>query len=137
MKKEYPGEEDKLESVYLAKWENCFVLYPKMIRLIKQLSVDYDLYILSDMSFSEKQIFTNNHIFHLFKGSLFSCDVGLQKPNAKIFQILITEYNLKPEETLFIDNATKNIKAAKILGFKTVKSLPFGKSIKQIKQALK
>ena len=137
MKKEYPGEEVKLEKVYLVKWENCFVLYPKMIRLIKQLSINYDLYILSNMSFTEKQYFTNNHIFPLFKGFVFSCDVGVQKPNIKIFQFLITEYNLKPEETLFVDNAISNIKVANKLGFKTVKSLPFGKSIKQIKHALK
>lgn len=136
MKKEYPGEEVKLERVYLANWESCFVLYPKMIKLVKQLSVDYDLYILSNMSFAGKQYFTSNNIFPLFKGSVFSCDVAVQKPNPKIFQILITEYNLKPQETLFIDNATNNINAAKKLGFKTVKSLPFGKSIKKIKQAL-
>ena len=52
----------------------------------------------------------------LFKGILVSGEEHLKKPDPKIYQLLLTRFNLPVEECLFIDDNLRNIKAAAKLG---------------------
>jgi len=74
---------------------------------------------------------TNTNKFHLnfhrkagnykyFTVVIASCEVGLLKPNKKIYLILMKRLKLKPEEILFIDNTEENLITAKRLGMKTI-----------------
>lgn len=47
------------------------------------------------------------------------------KPNPEIFQKLITQSGMKPEETLFFDDSQKNLEAAEKFGFRTYLAPPF------------
>lgn len=49
-----------------------------------------------------------------------SYEVGLMKPNPEIFQYLLDKEQIKPEETLFIDDGPCNVTAAKSLGLHTL-----------------
>ena len=40
----------------------------------------------------------------------------MRKPDATIFEFVLTENNLKPEECLFVDDTLENTKAASTLG---------------------
>ena len=50
----------------------------------------------------------------------FSNEVGIRKPYPASFTKLLTEENLKPEETLFIDDTIGNIEGAKQAGLQTL-----------------
>jgi 2-haloacid dehalogenase len=52
-----------------------------------------------------------------FGGALVSGEVGLVKPEPAIFELLCRRFNLEPARTVFIDDAPKNVEAAKQLGF--------------------
>ncbi len=56
---------------------------------------------------------------HLFEKVYYSHLVGKRKPNADIFEQVLKENNLKPAETLLIDDSAPNIEAAKRLGIQT------------------
>ena len=56
---------------------------------------------------------------HLFEKAYYSHLVGKRKPNADIFEQVLRENSLLPEETLFIDDNPQNIAAAKELGIET------------------
>ena len=43
-----------------------------------------------------------------------------RKPNADIFEQVLAENNLAPEQALFLDDNHDNIEGAKLLGIKTV-----------------
>ena len=58
-------------------------------------------------------------------GGIFSCNIGLIKPDLKIFRSLCEEYRLDPEECVFIDDNKDNIKAAQRAGFHTVHFVEF------------
>ena len=45
-----------------------------------------------------------------------SSSVKLAKPEAAIYKLLLSKYNLKPEECVFIDDRIDNVNAAKALG---------------------
>ncbi len=51
-----------------------------------------------------------------FDGLVFSGVVGMVKPDRKIYEYILNKFNLKAEETLFIDDSEKNINGAKSVG---------------------
>ncbi|PWK77294.1 putative hydrolase of the HAD superfamily [Mucilaginibacter oryzae] len=56
---------------------------------------------------------------HLFEKTYYSHLTGKRKPEAAIFEQVLQENNLKPEETLFIDDSPQHLEAAKKLGIQT------------------
>ncbi|HEX3386098.1 MAG TPA: HAD family phosphatase [Mucilaginibacter sp.] len=61
--------------------------------------------------------FDNND--HLFEKTYYSHFIGIRKPDPAIFEKVLKENNLVPEETLFIDDIAANLEAAKALGIQT------------------
>ncbi|MFM1793839.1 MAG: hypothetical protein RL642_224 [Bacteroidota bacterium] len=53
---------------------------------------------------------------HWFDGRVVSGEEMTRKPFKEIYEIILTRFNLQPENTLFIDDNFKNIQAAKELG---------------------
>ena len=60
----------------------------------------------------------------LFEKAWYSHKIGLRKPNEDIYEFILNEAGLKPEETLFIDDSFNNIETAKALGIQTHLLLP-------------
>ncbi len=102
-------------------WNKMLLDIPlERIRLIERISKKYQVYLLSNTNelhydAIEKyyQKLTRNSTFKsLFKESYLSYQVGLRKPNPEIFQYLIRDAQLKPENTLFIDDSMEHINSA-------------------------
>jgi len=58
--------------------------------------------------------------FKEFEGIVVSGDEKMIKPNKDIYLLLLERYNLKAEESIFIDDNYNNIVAANKLGFQTI-----------------
>ena len=58
--------------------------------------------------------------FKLFDGKVISGHCKLLKPEYEIYNLLLNTYNLKAEESLFIDDTKENIEAANDLGIDTI-----------------
>ena len=58
--------------------------------------------------------------FSEFEGIVVSGDEKMIKPNKEIYLLLLDRYNLKAEDSIFIDDNFKNIEAANELGFQTI-----------------
>jgi epoxide hydrolase-like predicted phosphatase len=54
-----------------------------------------------------------------FDKCFFSYEMGMAKPDAEIFEALLTVVGVKAEECLFLDDGNKNIETASKLGFQT------------------
>jgi 2-haloacid dehalogenase len=54
-----------------------------------------------------------------FDGILVSGEERLRKPDPRIYGLAVERFGLEPEQTLYIDDAEKNIAAAAVLGFET------------------
>ena len=55
-----------------------------------------------------------------FDELVLSGDVGLVKPDAAIFDLLVRRRNLEVERTVFIDDSADNVTTADRLGFATI-----------------
>jgi HAD superfamily hydrolase (TIGR01509 family) len=57
--------------------------------------------------------------FRKFMKIYFSYELNMRKPDIKIFEFVLNDNNLKPEETLLIDDFYENIESAGKLGIVT------------------
>jgi putative hydrolase of the HAD superfamily len=53
----------------------------------------------------------------------YSCDLKMRKPDSEIYQFVLDDYNLRPGETIFLDDNTDNVMGAERLGI-NVKHIP-------------
>lgn len=95
--------------------------------VLAELNKKYRTFLLSNinpihyeyiMNYLNKEFgFENND--HLFEKTYYSHLVGIRKPDKAIFEKVLSENGLKPEETLFIDDIAANLEPAKALGINT------------------
>ena len=92
-----------------------------MSDLVRRIKMTYHspIYLLSNISVYFADHASEIPCLSLFDRCFFSAKCGKTKPNADIFNYLCSECNIKPEETLFIDDSEKNILGAKAVGINT------------------
>jgi glucose-1-phosphatase len=109
-------------------WNAIFIETPlEYIELLKKAKAKYRTFMLSNTNAIHEIFFTDyiKKTFglasndELFEKVYYSHLVGKRKPEAAIFEQVLTENNLKPEETLFIDDSPQHLEGAKKLGIQT------------------
>lgn len=76
------------------------------------------LYFLSNMPLIYARHLEQHYDFvQWFDGGVFSGDVQLIKPDPAIYRLLMSRHQLRPEQTLFIDDLKANVTAAQGLGW--------------------
>lgn len=78
------------------------------------------LHVLSNYPPLYKMIEEKLQVSRYVKWSFVSCDVGLRKPDCKIFQFAVDSLGVSPQYCLFVDDRKVNCDAAKKLGFHTI-----------------
>ena len=111
----------KLKKFYIDSYKKNFKqnkeLFNKLFKLKKQ---GYKIAVLSDQWFLSKEALMPEKIYKNFDETIVSCDVGVRKPNQKIYQLAVKKLKVSPKEILFIDNQKWNILPAKKLGMNTI-----------------
>ena len=70
--------------------------------------------------------------FDRFEVKVFSCDVGVNKPEAGIYQRCLDELQLEAGKVLFLDDIPENVKGAEKLGIKSVLFRRYEQALLQI-----
>ena len=80
------------------------------------------LYALSNWSAEKFPIARRRFEFLAwFAGIVVSGEIGMKKPDPRIFQHLTDRFALTPQATLFIDDSAVNVEAARALGFEALR----------------
>ncbi len=81
----------------------------------------HSLYVLSNMHKQSVQYLRQNVVLReLFDKEIYSCEVGMIKPEAGIFSLLLERCGIEAAATLFIDDMPDNIKAAQQMGINAI-----------------
>lgn len=110
-------------------WNSLLLdLPPERVELLKKLATKYRLFLLSNTS--SIHITQVNKILEastgvekledLFEIVFLSYEMGLMKPDPRIYQEVLEKAGLKAEETLFLDDNADNIRSAGELGIETI-----------------
>ena len=70
--------------------------------------------------------------FDRFEVKVFSCDVGVNKPKAGIYQSCLDELQLEAGKVLFLDDILENVKGAEQLGINSVLFRSYEQALLQI-----
>lgn len=63
-------------------------LYSDSKEVLKKLSQKYSIHLVSNLATPYKDVVKQLEIEHYFRSILFSCDLGVSKPDKEIFQLL-------------------------------------------------
>jgi putative hydrolase of the HAD superfamily len=108
-------------------WNSILVDFPKSrLDFIQKLSKErkYKLILLSNTNHIHIDWVKENVAFfedfkNCFDAFYLSQEINMRKPEPSIYQFVLEKHDLKPEETLFIDDTKENTDAAANLGIKT------------------
>ena len=108
---------DELEK----EWINRYELIPETKEIISKLATNYKVYYLSD-NVKERvdKLDERFHFISIFTDGIFSHNVGVRKPDPKIYQYALEKTQTPPQETVFIDDKPIMLEPAKKLGMITI-----------------
>lgn len=95
---------------------------------IEELRKKYNVFLLSntnpfvmDWAYSTGFTPSGKTLTDYFDKVYASCYMKVVKPHREIFEMMIKDSGMVPEETLFLDDGEANVKMARLLGFHTYK----------------
>jgi putative hydrolase of the HAD superfamily len=108
---------------------DIFTPVPGMEQLVRSLKKDYRLSLLSNTNalhfeFAQKKFPVIDEFGHFF----LSYELGMRKPDRKIFQKVIDYYGCAPQEIMYTDDISEYVAAAQGLGIHAVRftgTMPF------------
>jgi len=116
-----PGDLHDLCDKAYDHWVENLTLLPGMRELLLDVkAAGHRVFLLSNISIGFTQQYQQvpmlRELLSHFEGLVFSGPLGIVKPSREIFLHLLETYGLQPEETLFIDDSTKNVAGAQAVG---------------------
>lgn len=107
-----------------AAWNAIIGDFPlERLEFLQLLSQKYKLFLLTNTDQTHIQFFEEkvgisfySAFYQCFEKVYFSYEMRMRKPDPAIYSILISNHNLSPKNTLFVDDKLENTEAAKELG---------------------
>ena len=119
--KQFP-EHDELIGAFYGRWKEMLSgEIPGTVEILLELKREYPVYGLTNWSAETFPVALERFdFFKVFDGIVVSGTERLVKPDQAIFQLILDRYRLKAENSLFIDDNVKNIRAAEEMGFHAI-----------------
>lgn len=102
----------------IIKYNKKRILNIELIEYIKDLrNKNYKIALLSNYSITLRQKLTDQNIIHLFDEVIIYAEVGFQKPDPEIFEILFNKLDVRNNEVIFIDDTQNSLKNSENIGY--------------------
>jgi epoxide hydrolase-like predicted phosphatase len=114
----FQGDEEE----FIAIFNNIFYPNPPMERSIERLATRFPLYLLSNTSELHLAYLQRNFkVLQHFADGVYSFHAKCAKPDRKIFQVAVKQFEVTPESTVYIDDLEANVRSASDLGFHAIR----------------
>lgn len=115
------------------------VYFEQCFNLIKELKeAGCNVYVLSNMNIEMSKVLKAHIGNDIFNDMIFSCDIGLVKPNLDIYEYAMKKWNILPKDSIFIDDSVKNLRPFMEIGGMSFQFDRFNidSSIKKLKRVI-
>ena len=118
--------EDKIEKAAKMRLDfekNALKPRKNYIKVLKKLSdLSYKLGLISNCSHETVQVWKNVALSKIFKEPVFSAEVGIKKPDIKIYQIACKMLNVEPNQCIYVgDGGSCELTGATNAGMKPIR----------------
>lgn len=94
---------------------------PEMYALVDELKEQHiPIALLSNIDERLSKLIREFGLYEPFNPCLLSCEIGVEKPDLKAYELLLTKLNLPPKEVVFVDDRPENIESAKKMGLDAI-----------------
>jgi len=143
LRKEIRYEGPEVDLLYA--WNAMLLDVPeKRLDLLVEMKQNYNTFLLSNTCEPHITAFENDlYLQHgvknfndYFDKVYYSCRVGMRKPDKEIFELVLKQNGLVPEETVFIDDSAQHVKGAGECGINAYllpKNMEVGDLLKELK----
>ena len=108
---------------------NIFTIDDAMIRLTQTLKGVYRRFILSNTIPQHiEYVFAKYPVLRDFDGHILSYEVGLMKPDRRIYERTVQQFGIVAERAVFIDDLPANIAGAQAIGLSAIQHKSFIKT---------
>jgi putative hydrolase of the HAD superfamily len=120
---------DTTDEQVIAAWNKMLVHYPaQKMTLLEELKSDFQLFALSNinelhialMNENIKRLYGKEAFSDYFDKAFYSNEIGMRKPERRIYDYLINKSGISAEHLLFIDDKKENVAAASEFGIQTI-----------------
>lgn len=127
-----------LTKIVTSEYNSHFKQNKQLFKTAKDLKKKgYKVAVLSDQWYLSQDALMPNSLYSFFDKIIVSCEVGMRKPNPKIYKYTLKKLKLKPQQTVFIDNQMWNLKPAQELGMNTILFKNNKQTIKELGEFLR
>ena len=110
---DFPGDYEEFAWI----WSDMFIPNEPMLALAHRLQGGMPRLILSNTNAIHMEfIFGRFPWLEVFDGHVFSHEVGLAKPDPRIYRYAVRRFRLSAPRTVFIDDLQENVEAARAIG---------------------
>ena len=108
----------------------------ELVDFIRALKPDYKTGIISNAWSGLENLLNGWRIRDVFDIVVGSGDVGVMKPDARIYQLALDGLQMKPEDAIFVDDFIENITGAQVVGIHAIHFQNTEQAVEEIKQML-
>jgi len=126
-------------------WNNIVLDFPEYrLEFIEEFCQNHRCFLLSNINELHVKYIQNllsenfyRRFVNSFEKVYYSHEIHLRKPDTEIFEYVLDNHQLKPQECYFIDDTEENILTARKIGFDTWHLIPEKDDIIELKNKLK
>jgi len=103
------------------EWDRPIIPIQGSLELVKELKEKgYKLFLLSNAASNQPDYWVRYKGYEYFDDTIVSCFYNLVKPQPEIFKLALDKFNIKADETIFIDDSTVNCEGAYFSGIQPI-----------------
>lgn len=114
-------------------WSNIFTVDDAMVQLTQSLKGSYRRFILSNTLPQHIEfVFERYPVLQDFDGHILSYEVGLVKPDRRIYELTMQRFDIAAERAVFIDDLPANVESARTTGLKAIQHKSFKETCREL-----
>ena len=102
-------------------WDKCYLKISipnkSLFSVVRKLKKHYEVGLISNIYDLTVKTDRKRGLFNIFEPCIFSCEVGLGKPQKEIYELALRELKVDATSCVFIDNKPEYLEIPKELGF--------------------
>jgi putative hydrolase of the HAD superfamily len=107
-----------------------------LLDFLRSLRPERKVGLISNAWSGLRKVITSKHFADVFDELVISAEVGLMKPDPRIYHLALERLGVRPEESVFLDDMQINVEAARSVGMSAIQFSEQGSSLEKLKHFL-